>query len=213
MIVGTYNGWNIIALPSDQWPNVAPPSMLEFAPVDSVAVSTSPYTGQTQVYDWQNARWMGTINFAPMSAVSAAYWQAWLLEARAGLNVFQLGNPQFASPAGTGLGQPVVNGNFQAGFSVATRGWLPSMFGLLLPGDRIQIGYYLYRICSPVNSDANGDAVLSIWPNLRAQPGDSTPIQLANPMGLWRLAPNSKNKWTEHAANHGMSPVQIVEAI
>ena len=51
-------------------------------------------------------------------------------------------------------GSPVVSGANQTGYSLVTRGWLPSTRSLLLPGDHIQIGYRLYKVLDQVISDS-----------------------------------------------------------
>jgi len=76
--------------------------------------------------------------------------------------------------------------------TLQTTGWEGSESGLLLPGDYIQLGYRLYRICSAVNSDDDGNATLNIWPSLREQPPDGTTFIFDSPVGLFRLADNRR---------------------
>jgi hypothetical protein len=45
---------------------------------------------------------------------------------------------------------------------------------------------------SPVNSDANGDATIQIWPSLREAPAAGDPVVLKQPRGLFRLAKNDR---------------------
>src|ERR1019366_8750173 len=59
MILGTFNGLNIVSLPCDTMPYVTAPSSIEIDPQEAVAASVSPFTGQTQSYDWQASWWMG----------------------------------------------------------------------------------------------------------------------------------------------------------
>jgi hypothetical protein len=49
----TFNGWEIIPMPATP----SAPATVEFTAMDTVAVSTSPFTGQQQVQDWQ-ASWL-----------------------------------------------------------------------------------------------------------------------------------------------------------
>jgi hypothetical protein len=111
---------------------------------------------------------------------------------RGTLNVFQMGDPLRSTPQGTGAGSPEVNGANQVGYTLATKGWTASASGVLLPGDWLQIGYRLYNNLGIVNADGSGNATLSIWPQLRESPADSTTIVLNNTQGLFRLKANSR---------------------
>jgi hypothetical protein len=59
---------------------------------------------------------------------------------------------------------------------------------VLSRGDKLQIGYRLYKVTANANADANGDAVLSVWPSLRETPADGAAIDISNPVGIFRLA-------------------------
>ena len=67
------------------------------------------------------------------------------------------------------------------------------MFGQLLSGDYLQIGYRLHMCCENVNSDSSGNATISIWPSLRESPPNATAINLVNTVGLFKLAKNSRS--------------------
>lgn len=212
-ILGTFNGWNIVSLPSDTIDGVRGPSSIEWEEHEAVAANESPFTGQVQVYDWGASWWQGTVSFPQMARLSHDAWSAFLSEVRGGLNVFQLGDPRAAQPKGTAAGVPLVNGASQSGYSLATKGWTASSFGLLLPGDYIQIGYRMYKVVDQVNSDASGDATLSIWPPLREAPADGAAIQCANCKGLFRLVPGTVTKHSVNIGVYGLSAFQIREAI
>ncbi len=66
-IIATFNGLNIISLPCDTVPGVTQPSSIEWDEQEVVSSSTSPFTGQTQTYDWQASWWEGQVSFPPMS--------------------------------------------------------------------------------------------------------------------------------------------------
>ncbi len=87
--------------------------------------------------------------------------------------------------------------------SIATQGWQPNAT-VLLAGDYIQIGSVptdgsqltspvrLHCVLNDVTADANGNAMLSIWPSLREVVGAGTAIVTGNPVGLFRLADNTR---------------------
>lgn len=112
--------------------------------------------------------------------------------------------------------QPMIDGtsggyNLPCSYFLHTKGWIASQTNLLLPGDLIQIGYRLHKVLAEVNSDASGNAVLSIWPSVREQPVDSQTIITTNTQGLWRLSDN-KRVWTERPTKLVGLSFKIVEA-
>ena len=215
MVIGTFNSINIIGLPGTDVLTDAPGlKSVVFGRKEYVAKTVSPFSGQTQLFDNQNASWTANLSLPPMRRWDAEAWQAFILELRGGINGFMLGDPLAKSPRGSGNGVPVVSGANQTGFTLTTRGWAPNQFRLLLYGDAIQIGYRRYRVLQPVNSDSGGNATFNIWPNLRDLPADGTPINLAYPRGLFRLAKDS-DTWSINPglAGYGFSGITCEEWI
>ena len=196
MITGVFNSASIIALPTD--PGL---KSVEFNISDAVATVTSPFTGQTQTQTWPGAdMWMGTATLPPLLQPQADVWISFLMELRGMANAFQIGDPMRTKPHGSAKGQPVVDmtttgTNFSGATTLYTRGWEASAFGLLIPGDYLQVGYRLHRVLDRVNSDAQGKSQIAIWPSLREVPTDGETIVLNNPQGLFRLASN-KRTWS-----------------
>ena len=121
-------------------------------------------------------------------------------DANEGLNV-AWAQLESGSVAGTYIntdGNPAPRANFAGSQVLSTRGWHPNGFGLLVPGDNLQIGYRLHKVLDRVNSDSNGRAVLSIWPSLREVPTDGQQVILNNPKGLFRLAKNQRGWASEY---------------
>jgi hypothetical protein len=213
--LSTYN-----SLPCDYLPEVASPSSIEWDEHDVVAQSISPFTGQTQTYDWQSAWWEAQVSFPPMSRFSHDAWSAFLSRLRGPLGVFLIGDPKARVPKGTarvageGSTGPVVDGAGQSGYQVATRGWVANQPMLFLPGDYISIaGIRLYKLTDAASSDATGKAVLSIWPPLRDNPADGTTLTTRNCKGLFRLKAASGNKHSTNVGLYGFSGFAIREAI
>ena len=213
MILGTFNGASIISVPWDTLPRIQGPSSIEWNPQEVVATAASPFTGQTQVYDWQTSWWEAQVSFPSMNRYSADALSSFLLECRGQSNVFSLGDPKAAIPKGVASGSPVVNGAGQSGYFLATRGWTPSITSILLTGDFLQVGYRLYKVLDSVNSDSSGDASIHVWPNLRDLPADGTQIITRNCKGLFRLSANSGNKWSTNPGTYGFTGFSIREAI
>jgi hypothetical protein len=217
LITGTtFNGANIIALPSDVNPKVIGPRSIEWDRREFVASNESPFTGQAQQYDWMQSLWVGQVSFPPMDRLSHDYWTAFLGLCRGTLNVFLIGDPKAAKPKGIANvrpGTPVVNGANQTGYSLVTDGWPASVKGILQPGDCIQIGYRMYKVNDMVSTDTGGNATLPIWPPVRDLPADGTAIITHNCKGLFRLAKSSGNKDSVNVGSYGLSGFGIREAI
>jgi hypothetical protein len=186
--MATFNGWTIVVPPASP----AAPATLEFILQDIVASVDNPFTGQSQFQDWQASYLEASVSMPPLTAKQAPAWIAFLMSLRGSLNVFQIGDPLRTSPQGSGLGSPAVNGANQTGYSLLTKGWTAGAAGVLLPGDWLQIGYRLYANLGIANADGGGDLTLSIWPQLRESPTDSTAITLNNTKGLFRLKANPR---------------------
>src|SRR5579859_3962193 len=80
----TYQGWNVITMPS-----TPAPKDLQFGPVDIVALSVSPFTGQQQVQNWNSQYVEGSISLPPMSDSDAQSWLTFLYNLQGMANVFQ----------------------------------------------------------------------------------------------------------------------------
>lgn len=212
-IIGSFNGTNIIGLPCDVLSGVTHPSSIEWDAQEVVSTSISPFTGQVQVYDFQNSWWEAQVSFPPMNRNAIDAWSSFILECRGQSNFFQLGDPKATTPKGTPSGGPVVSGAGQTGYNLVTRGWTINRTNLLMYGDFLQVGYRLYKVMDNVNSDGSGNATIHLWPNLRDQPVDGLALVTSNCKGLFRLKNNSGNKWSTNAGNYGMSGFAIREAI
>lgn len=168
---------------------------------DAVAVVTSPFTGQTQAQQWPGAdMWSGTLTLPPLTQYQADEWTSFLMELRGMANCFMLGDPFKPTPRGFVRGIPTANTpnsgvNVVGSPTLATQGWTPNQFALLLPGDYVQVGNRLHRVLDTVNSDGSGLATFQIWPSLREQPANNSTIVLNHPKGLMRLAQN-KRTWS-----------------
>lgn len=196
------NGYNLVAMPTS--PGIA---QVSISMSDTVAQVPSPYTKQTQTFAWAGGdQWSAQIVLPPMKGTDAAAWKGFLASLQGSLNVVQLGDPDYPGPYGSANGAPVVDmtisdTNQPMQNILYTRGWQPSMWRLLLPGDYLQLGYRLHIVTAPVNADSNGHAPISIWPSLRDSVTDGQQVNLNEPQGLFRLAQNERG-W--HA-----SPAQL----
>lgn len=82
---------------------------------------------------------------------------------------------------------------------------------LLTVGTGYQFPARLYRVLDVVNSDANGNATITIWPSLREATVDGQAITFSKPAGLFRLADNRRSVLTDETRLSGIS-LKAIEA-
>jgi hypothetical protein len=188
MVIGTFNGWNIVAMPTT--PGF---SSLQVSYKVGTGVNTSPFTQQTQTLIWPGADiWTAHATLPPMNQQSFAPWLGFIHDCQGQANVFQLSLAQNPHPQTTGSsnkGKPIVTGtNPPMTNTLTTSGWPASTFRVLMPGDYIQLGYRLYMITDQANSDSSGNCTLQVTPSLRETPTAGESVILNSPKGLFRMA-------------------------
>lgn len=161
-----------------------------------VGVTASPFTLSEQTFRWPGEAWSLDFQLPVIKGrATASDWITFGIKAEGRFNYFLLGDPSAKEPRGLATGTPVVNGGGQTGNVIVTDGWTPSITGILLKGDYIQIGTgttaRLYMITEDVNSDGSGNATLPIAPALRYSPIDNQAIVVSEPKGLFRMMENS----------------------
>jgi hypothetical protein len=159
-----------------------------------VAITRSPFTGGQQVQAYPGQWWTAELSLPPMKRAQAEAWNAFLLSLNGLEGTFLLGDPAARVPQGTATGTPLVDGASQTGNVLNTKGWTASQTGILRAGDYLQLGSgsstHLHKVLADANSDGSQKAGLTIWPSLRTSPGNSDPITVLSPRGLFRLAGN-----------------------
>ena len=174
-----------------------------------VGVSSSPFTGQQQVYKHQGQWWEAEVSLPPMKRDEAEQVVAFLIKMNGQYGTFLMGDFLSTAPRGIGTGTPLVNGASQAGDELVTDGWTVSTTGILKAGDWIQLGSAstatLHKVLDDVTSDASGNATLNIFPNLRSAPDDNAAITISSPKGRWRLASNETDYAIDNASIYGMT--------
>jgi len=171
------------------------PRDLTLRPQSAVGQAISPFTFQGQVQVHQGQRWLLSFALPPLVGRSAfAPWGGFLTALNGMEGTFLMGDPFHCQPRGIATGTPVVDGAAQTGAELATKGWTPSVSGILKADDFIQLGAgataRLHKVLADANSAGDGKAVLAIWPRLRASPADEAAIVTANCVGVFRLSGN-----------------------
>jgi len=186
---------------------------------NTIAVTTSPFTYKQQILKHSGARWEADITLPPMKREKAEEWNAFLLSLNGQYGTFLLADPLGATPRGSASsapGTPLVNGASQTGNILAIDGCPNSATGYLKAGDYIQLGSAsstrLYKVLEDIDTNASGEASISIWPDLRESPSDNQAVTVSNAKGLFRLASNESSFNINQASVYGIT-FGAVEAI
>lgn len=153
---------------------------------------TSPLSGSVQTLEMPGARWTASYVLPPMKRVQAADWQAFFVQLRGQAGRFYGYDPDARAPRGIATGTPLVNGGSQTGAILATDGWTPSVTGILKAGDYVAFdagtGRELHLVVADANSNADGQAMLSLEPPIRVSPLDNAPLILSSASCVMMLA-------------------------
>jgi len=188
---------------------------VELRAVNATALSASPFTFSSTVFEHQGQAWQADITLPPMRRSDAEMWIAWLLSLNGRAKTFLLGDPRACNPRGaaaTSAGTPVITS--QSGGTIIVTGAPADTAGWLLPGDYIQIGTgsgaTLHKVLNTGNTTSAGAVTLEIWPYVRGIRTDS--VTVTNAVGNFRLASNEQAWSINEASIYGVT-FGAVEAI
>jgi hypothetical protein len=168
-------------------------SRLSFTGVSATSRNTSPFTLQTQQYNWPGQAWLGSVDCPPMKRADAEQIVAFLLAAQRGTFYFQ----DYANPTNRGgvTGTLTVT-TATANGTTLTFGGATGSFAV---GDWLQISTSLYKVVQ-VNSSSSVD----LFPALRKSYAGGTAITYANAKGVFRLASPSTEWAIGEASIYGV---------
>ena len=176
-------------------------SKLSLSGLSVTSRNVSPFTLQTQQYNWPGQGWFGSVECPPMVRADAEAVIGFLLAAQRGTFFFQ--DYANTSPRGNVTGTLTVS---SATANTSTLG-ISGATGTFAVGDWLQISTSLYKVVQ-VNSSSSVD----LFPVLRSSYGGGTAITYTNAKGVFRLA-SPQTDWSIDLANiYGIS-FSIVEDI
>jgi len=178
-----------------------------------VGTSESNFTYSTQKQVHSGQRWEMDLVMPTMTDAEAGQWLGFLLSLNGVEGTVMVPEPDRTSTQGVGTGTPKIDGGGQTGSNIETKLWTASTTGILLAGDLIQIGNYMYMVLVDVDSDGSGDATLDIFPNLRTSPTDSDDIVVSDCKTLMRLASNEMKWSTDKLKMYGLTMVFVEEIV
>ena len=190
------------------FPTVSGVTTQRFSLVRTVAVSTSPFTGQDQIVQHEGEYWTTQIQFPPMLKAKAAVVIAFLLQLRGRRGTFKIGDQDRKTIQGVATGTIRVNGASQTGNQVALDGFANSTSNVFKAGDYITIGSYLYMVTEDVTSNGSGEANVRIEPALRQgieTIADDATVTYSNTTTVMRLDSNETGWDTDQVSKYGIS--------
>ena len=190
------------------FPTVSGVRTQRFALVRTVAVSSSPFTGQDQVVQHEGEYWTTQISFPPMLKDKAAQIIAFLLQLRGRRGTFSIGDQDRKTIQGVATGTIRVNGASQTGNQVALDGFANSTSNVFKAGDYIQINSFLYMVTEDVTSNSSGEANVKIEPALRQgieTIADDATVVYSNTKTIMRLDSNETAWDTDQVSKYGIS--------
>jgi hypothetical protein len=176
-------------------------SRLSLTGVSATSRNTSPFTLQTQQYNWPGQAWLGSVDCPPMTRAGAEQVVAFLLSAQRGTFYFQ----DYANPTNRGgvTGTLTVT-TATANGTTLTFGGATGSFAV---GDWMQIATSLYKVVQ-VNSSSS----VELFPALRKSYAGGTSIIYSNAKGVFRLASPSTEWSIGEASIYGVG-FAIVEDV
>ena len=159
-------------------------SQLSFTGVSATSRNTSPFTLQTQQYNWPGQAWLGSVDCPPMKRADAEEIVSFLLKAQRGTFYFQ----DYANPTNRGgvTGTLTVSSATANGTTLGISG----ASGSFAVGDWLQISTSLYKVVQ-----SNSSSSVDVFPALRKSYAGGTSITYANAKGVFRLASPS-TEWS-----------------
>jgi hypothetical protein len=174
-------------------------SRLSFTGVSATSRNTSPFTLQTQQYNWPGQAWLGSVDCPPMKRADAEEIVAFLLKAQRGTFYFQ----DYANP----LNRGGVTGNLAVSSATAngTTLGISGASGQFAVGDWLQISTSLYKVVESTSSSS-----VDVFPALRKSYAGGTTIiygrtgNAARAQGVFRLASPSTEWAIGEASIYGV---------
>lgn len=197
-------------------PTVAGIAEVTLRAKNAVAFEQSPFTFSGQAQAFPGQAWAADVILPPLDRADAEEWVSFLVSLRGQYGTFLLGDPTGATARGEAGGTPLVNGASQTGQSLVIDGASLSQTNWLRKGDYIQLGAAgtatLHKVLEDTDTDAGGNATLSIWPGIRTAPADNATVVVINTVGRWRLASNTSEWNVSDASIFGIT-FSAMEAI
>jgi hypothetical protein len=190
-------------------PSSPAPRTVKWSMAHAQGVAGSPFSYEKQVVGWGGEVWRAKVIYPTMTRDVAEQWIAFLLKNEGQLGSFYFGPP--ASEAGRGgwVGDgPLVKGGSQTGNLLEIDDLTINQTARVKVGDWCQLGSgtaaRLHKVMDDANSNASGEATISLKPRILTAPADNAAITVVNPKGIFTLL-TSEPSWSRDRQQFNLS--------
>lgn len=187
------------------------PTRVEWRLISRTQMHMSPLTGAIQTQELPGGHWSVTLAYDTLLQNDARFLEAWFaaMRGRAGrVAIHNMGRPL---PYGVGGGTPVVNGS-ASGATIPVRGAPTSTTNWLRAGDLVGLSGTVHRLLADANTDASGNASLSVFPVLRTTAADGAALTLVRPTIVARLLDDVQGRAYRRGGTADIT-IDLVEAL
>jgi hypothetical protein len=177
----------------------------------------SPFDGTLQTLEMPGARWEFTATWPVLGPDDRRLMAAFLSSLRGMAGRFFFSPAQWSPRRATGGGAPVIDGDFQAGTTLATRGWT-ALGQAMHAGDWLSYvdtrgRRRLHMVVADASADAAGLAALLVTPPIRRAGADGVAVDVAAPAGVFMLPQDEAPQMNIRAPSLGQVTLTMQEAL
>jgi len=177
----------------------------------------SPFDGTLQTLEMPGARWELTATWPTLGPDDRRLMAAFLASLRGQAGRFLFSPAQWSPRRAAGGGTPVINGDFQAGATLSTRGWT-ALAQVMRPGDWLSYvdtrgRRRLHLVLADASADASGIASLSVSPPIRRAGADGAAVDVTTPSGVFMLPNDEAPLLSIRAPSFGQVTITMQEAL
>lgn len=192
------------------------PSSMTWRLKANTQVHESPLDGTTQTLVMPGARWVASLTWEVMDREMARVVSAFIARMNGRSGRFLL-SPIHAPRIATAGGTPLVQGAGLTGDLLETDGWEANKT-VIVAGDYLSFVNsagrpQLHMAVASAVSNSVGYAPIRIAPPLRSSPADNTPIEVVEPVGVFRLADDDQGDLSTRAALLSSLTIECEEAL
>lgn len=175
-----------------EWPIDIIPSSMSWYLVSNSKTFFSTFNGSSQTVRFPGSRWHCTLTFNNLVESLSRQLEALTAELDGESGRVKISN--WIRKGLPGIGDPIVSVAGQTGRILQTGGWKANSI-VIRKGDYLTITNELKMATDDVQSDAGGNAAISISPALRYSPQVNEKIETLSPFGIFKLTSNDQGKF------------------
>lgn len=198
------------------FPSIQAPTDVSWVLRANTQVQTSPLNRATQTLQMPGAVWVATLTWSAMPEDDRRVLEAFIAKLGGRAGRFFL-RPYHAPRRATGTGTPNMNGSIQTGSTISIKGWGASAQAFKA-GDFLSYpdadGRHLLHIVTADSAATGlGFASVDIAPPVRRSVPDGTAVEVAAPVGTFRLVADDDGVMTVASPLRGTVSISAEEAL